>query len=133
VERKGLGHPDTIFDALAEQISVSLCRYHIERFGLVLHHNVDKILLRGGSAQPAFGGGDVLEPLDLYLSGRAATDYDEKRIPVEDIAVQACRDWLGSHLPELDVERHVRIISRFRPGSGSLTQLFSERAGWTAL
>jgi S-adenosylmethionine synthetase len=99
VERKGVGHPDTICDALAEQISVGLCRYHLERFGLVLHHNVDKILLCGGSARPAFGGGDVLEPLELYLSGRAASDYNGQRIPVEDVAVQACRDWLKSNLP----------------------------------
>jgi S-adenosylmethionine synthetase len=56
VERKGLGHPDTICDGLAEQLSVSLSRFYLERFGLILHHNVDKVLLRAGSARPAFGG-----------------------------------------------------------------------------
>ena len=69
VERKGLGHPDTICDALAESISVQLCRYYLERFGAILHHNVDKILLCGGSARSAFGGGEVLEPLELYFLG----------------------------------------------------------------
>ena len=28
VERKGLGHPDTICDALAEQLSVALCHFY---------------------------------------------------------------------------------------------------------
>jgi S-adenosylmethionine synthetase len=42
VERKGLGHPDTICDALAENLSVALSRFYIERFGTILHHNVDK-------------------------------------------------------------------------------------------
>ena len=45
VERKGIGHPDTLCDALAETISTALCRYYLDHFGLILHHNVDKALL----------------------------------------------------------------------------------------
>jgi hypothetical protein len=48
VERKGLGHPDTICDALAEicdalaeALSQALCREYRNRFGAILHHNVD--------------------------------------------------------------------------------------------
>ncbi|HXQ67877.1 MAG TPA: methionine adenosyltransferase, partial [Alphaproteobacteria bacterium] len=44
VERKGLGHPDTLCDMLAEALSLSLSRFYRERFGLILHHNVDKVL-----------------------------------------------------------------------------------------
>ncbi|MBI2996856.1 MAG: hypothetical protein HYY46_00145, partial [Deltaproteobacteria bacterium] len=42
VERKGLGHPDTICDAIMEAISQSLCQAYLERFGSILHHNCDK-------------------------------------------------------------------------------------------
>jgi S-adenosylmethionine synthetase len=42
VERKGLGHPDTICDALAEMFSRGLSRFYLARFGEILHHNVDK-------------------------------------------------------------------------------------------
>ena len=45
VERKGIGHPDTMCDALAEELSQALCKYYLEKSGLVLHHNVDKALL----------------------------------------------------------------------------------------
>ena len=45
VERKGLGHPDTICDALAEHLSVALSRAYLARFGTILHHNVDKKLI----------------------------------------------------------------------------------------
>ena len=95
VERKGLGHPDTICDPLAESISVQLCRYYLERFGTILHHNVDKILLCGGSARAAFGGGEVLEPLELYLAGRATSEYQGERIPVAEIAIfnRTCQRW----------------------------------------
>ena len=40
VERKGLGHPDTIRDALAEPLSRNLCREFRRCLGKVLHHNV---------------------------------------------------------------------------------------------
>ena len=126
VERKGLGHPDTICDALAESISVQLCLYYLERFGTILHHNVDKILLCGGSARAAFGGGEVVEPLELYLAGRASSEYQGERIPVAEIATETCRAWSRSHLPALDVDRHVKIVSRIRPGSGDLIRIYSK-------
>jgi S-adenosylmethionine synthetase len=71
VERKGLGHPDTICDALAEALSRSLCREYRQRFGAILHHKVDTALRCGGSAVPAFGGGAVTRPIGIYLAGRA--------------------------------------------------------------
>lgn len=125
VERKGLGHPDTICDAVAEHFCVCLCRYYLEHFGLILHHNVDKVLLCGGAARAAFGGGEMVEPIELYVAGRATQEYLGERIPVHEIAVEACREWLGKHLRELDVERHVRIIPRLRPGSADLTRVFA--------
>ena len=60
VERKGLGHPDTICDALAEEFTRALSRCYLENFGHIVHHNVDKILLRGGRSQAEFGGGSVI-------------------------------------------------------------------------
>jgi S-adenosylmethionine synthetase len=124
VERKGLGHPDTICDAVAEQFCVRLCRFYQERFGVILHHNVDKVLLCGGASRPAFGGGTVLEPIEIDLAGRATQTYRGEAIPVREIAIEACREWLRPHLPALDVERQVRITSRVRPGSSDLTALF---------
>ena len=93
---------------------------------MILHHNVDKILLCGGSARPCFGGGEVTEPIEIYLSGRATREWRGTSIPVHEIAVAACRDLLRQRLPELDLEREVRIISRIRPGSMDLTRLFAK-------
>jgi S-adenosylmethionine synthetase len=124
VERKGRGHPDTICDAVAEQVSQALCRYYLEQFGRVLHHNVDKVLLCGGQARSTFGGGEITAPIEIYLAGRATSEVNGKVVPVADIAVAACEQWLSAHLPELDAKRDVRIMSRIRPGSRSLTELF---------
>lgn len=128
VERKGLGHPDTLCDALAENLSRVLCAAYLERFGVILHHNVDKALLRGGAARPAFGGGEVLEPIELYLCGRATLEAGGLRVPVEELAVEGTRQWLRAHLRWLDVETDLRIVPLLRPTSSDLSQLFSRRA-----
>lgn len=88
VERKGLGHPDTICDALAETFSRNLCGEYRSRYGDVLHHNVDKALLCGGRAAPAFGGGTVLAPINIYLGGRAVTDVKGQALPINEIAIE---------------------------------------------
>ena len=67
VERKGIGHPDTICDALAEELSRTLCQFYLDNFGLILHHNVDKALLWGGISQSKFGGGKIISPMEIFL------------------------------------------------------------------
>ena len=129
VEHKGLGHPDTICDAIAEHISRSLCLHYLQRFGRILHHNVDKILLVGGGARPAFGGGEILQPIEIYLAGRATFEYQGDTVPVHEIAVEACRQWLRRTLPNLNVERDVRITPRIKPGSADLAGLFEREMG----
>lgn len=129
VERKGLGHPDTICDALAETLSRNLCREYRNRFGTVLHHNVDKAFLRGGRAAPAFGGGHVVDPINIYLAGRATTEVGGKALPIEEIAVEGSRAWLRANLHALDAERHVHIHDLIRPGSQDLQELFSRQPG----
>jgi S-adenosylmethionine synthetase len=127
VERKGGGHPDTLCDALAEEVSLSLSRFYRERFGFVLHHNVDKVLLRGGSARPAFSGGEVDEPIELYLAGRATREYRGVSIPVDQLALGACRSWLSANMHALDADRHVRVHCLVRPGSRALVELFERQ------
>ena len=74
VERKGVGHPDYIADSIAEAASRALSKYYIEHYGTILHHNLDKVLLVGGQANPRFGGGEVLQPIYIIIAGRATTE-----------------------------------------------------------
>ncbi len=128
VEHKGAGHPDTICDALAETLSAGLSRMYLERFGQVLHHNVDKALLRAGRARPEFGGGEVLAPIELYLCGRAAIEVKGVRLPVEELVVDGSRRWLREHLHALDPVKHVVLHPLLSPGSPELVGLFEHGA-----
>ena len=125
IERKGLGHPDTICDALSENLSRDLCHWYLEQTGNVLHHNLDKALLRGGKADAFFGGGEVSEPIDIYFAGRAVTNVGGIEVPLEELAVEGSRAWLREHLHALDADKHVRIHCLVRPGSQDLADLFA--------
>ena len=131
VERKGIGHPDTVCDALAEELSRALCRFYLERFGLVMHHNVDKVLLWGGSSSPAFGGGKILAPMEIFFAGRATCEYKGIKVPLEDLIHESCSNWLRSHFHALNPDRHVKIHSLVRPGSADLVDhyLRQEKTG----
>jgi S-adenosylmethionine synthetase len=134
VERKGKGHPDSICDALAEEVSRALVREYAREVGRPLHHNVDKALLCAGMARPAFGGGEVLQPMRIYLAGRATTEMNGVRIPVAELAVESARRWLGANLHALDPVRQAEIEPLFRPGSRDLQELFHRHpAGVRAL
>ena len=125
VERKGIGHPDTVCDGIAEAVSTALCRYYFKEFGLVMHHNVDKALLVAGQSRPLFGGGTVEYPIELFLAGRGTGEVHGTKVPLEDIATETIRDWLRRHFRFLDPEQHLRIIPKIRPGSSELVELFS--------
>ncbi len=132
VERKGLGHPDTICDALAETLSRNLCRAYQDQFGQILHHNVDKALLCGGRSSPALGGGIVLAPITVYLAGRATADIGGQSIDVTRIALDGSRRWVRDNLHAVDADRDIEFRAVIAPGSQDLQELFSRSPGQNA-
>jgi S-adenosylmethionine synthetase len=89
VERKGAGHPDSMCDGIMEAVSVALCREYSERFGRILHHNIDKGLLVAGRSVPRLGGGKMREPMRLVFGDRATSAYQGKKIDLDAIAVRS--------------------------------------------
>jgi S-adenosylmethionine synthetase len=126
VERKGIGHPDSICDGVAETVSRALAQTYLDRFGKVLHFNTDETQLVAGSSAPAFGGGEMLEPIYLLIVGRATKTYEGKRIPAETIGLDAAREYLDETFPELDVGSDIVVDIRLGEGSGDLQEVFGE-------
>ena len=124
MERKGKGHPDTLSDRAAEELSISLCEYYLSNFGRIYHHNVDKCVLVGGQAESWFGGGKVNEPIYLLLVGRAAGEVSGKKVPIEEIAQKTTKEWMGKTLHAFDTSQHVKIATKIRPGSVDLVKNF---------
>jgi S-adenosylmethionine synthetase len=124
VERKGVGHPDSICDGFAEELSRKLCMLYKEKIGYILHHNVDKLLLTGGVAEPAFGGGRVTKPITITTSGRATQEHDHVKFSMADIARETLSEFVKRNFRYLKYPPHIQLDILTKPGSPDLTNLF---------
>lgn len=125
-EHKGIGHPDSICDGVAEAVSQALCAAYLHAYGEIRHHNVDKALLVGGQSAAKFGGGRVETPMRLIIAGRA--DPLPGNADVANIVCAAARAYISRNLrcpAELfDIQSAVRSgspnLRRVVPAGSSL-------------
>lgn len=122
-EHKGVGHPDTITDAICEAASRGLSFAYREQFGQIMHHNLDKGLLIAGNSAPRFCGGTVIAPMKIIICGRA-TALGEK-IDVHEIAITAARRHLQQHI-RCDLD-HFKIVAEIKEGSRNLQAVMPGR------
>ena len=128
VERKGIGHPDSVADGVAETVSESLCAMYIKEVGHVLHHNTDQTEVVAGISAPKFGGGEIVKPVYILMDGRATTyiekDGKEVSLPVESTALKGVRKYLKKTYPYLDIDSDVILDTKLGMGSDDLTGVY---------
>lgn len=125
VERKGIGHPDSISDGLSEAVSRALCKEYIKKCGTVLHHNTDETQIVAGRSSPKFGGGEVIQPIYALLVGRATKEFNGVEIPAESVALAAARDYIRKTIVDMDLERDIIIDCKMGTGSSDLRDVFN--------
>ncbi|MFA4861343.1 methionine adenosyltransferase [Methanoregula sp.] len=129
VERKCLGHPDSLADGIAESISQALCKTYLDEFGFVLHHNTDQGEVVAGESSPKFGGGRMIRPIYVLIDGRATKQFDGVTLPTDAVAVEAAYKYIHKILPELNLNRDVMIDCRLGTGSTDLRDVFKPSQG----
>lgn len=128
VERKGLGHPDSIADGVSESVSRALSRLYLDEFGKILHHNTDETQVVGGASEPKFGGGEVTQPIYMLLVGRATTEVNGEKLPFRETAIEAARRYVASICAHIDVDKHVEFDCKIGQGSVDLRGVFDQKA-----
>ena len=121
VERKGLGHPDTICDSVMERISQALSHAYVKHYGRILHHNCDKGLLVAGQVERRYGGGMIIEPMRLVIGDRATM---VQAFDVAELAIETAKNWFRENIPEIDCQRHLQFQVELKGGSDELTGIF---------
>jgi S-adenosylmethionine synthetase len=125
VERKGIGHPDSISDGIAESVSRALCQVYMEKFnGKIMHHNTDEVQITAGESDPHFGGGEIIKPIDILLTGRGVSEFEGKKIGIDRIAITAAKEYLKENIINLDVESSTVVECKIGSGSGDLVDVF---------
>src|SRR4030067_406644 len=124
VERKGVGHPDSMADGFAEAVSRALCNEYIKKFGAVLHHNTDQVEVVAGRSHPEYKGGELISPIYVLLVGRATKEFQDIKIPTDTTAVKAAKQYLRTTLPDIDAEHDIIIDCKLGVGSTDLQSVF---------
>ena len=61
-ERKGIGHPDSLADLVADRFSKAYSTACLDAHGVILNHWVDKVTLVGAAARVSYGGFTIDRP-----------------------------------------------------------------------
>jgi S-adenosylmethionine synthetase len=128
VERKGLGHPDSMADGISESVSRALSRMYLDEYGRIFHHNTDETQIVGGGSEPKFGGGKVTSPIYILLVGRATTEVNGEKLPFRQVSIDAAKKYVASIADHLDVDKHVEFDCRIGSGSVDLRGVFEQKA-----
>jgi S-adenosylmethionine synthetase len=126
VERKGIGHPDSLCDGIAERISVEYSRWCQDNLGRVLHHNFDKVQLVAGEVDVHFGGGQIIRPIHIQIAGRGTPSYGDKKVPLDYLATEAARSHLRETMRHLDPVEHVVIECYAGRGASELMDVVNQ-------
>jgi len=121
VERKGVGHPDSLTDAICESASRVVSNYYIEKQGFIHHHNLDKGLLVGGSSNPVFGGGEIIENPTAIVAGTAT--IIESIDDIKKLIYEEVDKYFDESLRFAD-KLNPEIMINIHPGSEALVDIF---------
>jgi len=126
VERKGIGHPDSLCDGIAERISREYSNWCLENLGVQLHHNFDKVQLVAGEVDVHFGGGEVIKPIHVQIAGRGTPSYNGRQVPLDTIAIEAARAHVRETMRYLDPVKHMVIDSYAGRGAAELVSVVDQ-------
>ena len=131
VERKGIGHPDTICDLVMNQVSIELSKMYLKETGAIQHHNMDKSLLVAGQSENKFGGGKITKPMKLVIGDRATFEVKGQKLPVGDVTISTAKKWFDNNLRFVK-EEHVEYQLEVGTSSHELRSIFENPKSFVA-
>ncbi len=125
VERKGIGHPDTICDLMMNKVSIELSKLYLKETGTIQHHNMDKTMLVAGQTENKLGGGKIIKPMRLILGDRATFSVNDRVLPINDFVKETAKSWLEKNLRYVK-EKNVEFQLEIGPTSRELQSIFKK-------
>ena len=126
VERRGIGHPDTICDGLGEVISHNYSIWCKDNLGFIPHHNFDKILLSAGETDIGFGTGILKSPIKILVGGRATKRWNSETIPIDFLISKSIKEFIHDNFLYLKYEKHIEFQNFVNSGSKLLSNLVAD-------
>ena len=119
IERKGIGHPDTIADNLGEKLGSLLKEAYKWEYDKVMHYNVDKVLV--GSGKINYEKGTMIKPVNVVFAGQYTV---LKKTDIMDLMETAVEETLAV---EIKNGLKYKIVNMLTDGSPDLADNFLHR------
>ncbi|MDD3178156.1 MAG: methionine adenosyltransferase [Candidatus ainarchaeum sp.] len=113
IERKGIGHPDTIADNLSENLKKKLDKEYFKQYKKLCHFNVDKTLVSAGEIKK----NKFINPVRIVFAGQYT-----KLLNIDDILLQVVKKTLKV---EINRGLEYKIYNFLNQGSFDLTNNFN--------
>jgi S-adenosylmethionine synthetase len=78
------------------------------------------VQLVAGEVDVDYGGGRLLKPIRIQIAGRGTPGFQGKKVPMDDIAIQAAKTHIRETMRYLDPDRHVVVDSYAGRGAEEL-------------
>lgn len=110
VERKGIGHPDTIADKLAQECSRIYAKYCLDNFGIILHHNIDKLYV--GAGLFLYEDNKIIkkQPIKVVMNGRVSNEYAGRQIDLNALFVPVIKKYMSTIMPRINADEDLDIM-----------------------
>lgn len=70
VERKGIGHPDTLAGLISESSCIAICKFFIKKYGIIPRFNIDQVEINGGDIDVDFLRSKIIKKGIISISGK---------------------------------------------------------------
>ncbi|MFN7161177.1 MAG: methionine adenosyltransferase [Candidatus Gracilibacteria bacterium] len=124
VERKGVGHPDSLADALANEVSIAYSKYCLENIGVIPHHNIDKLYIGAGHYKNDYGVCERLSPIIVRVNGRMSSVFGNVDLDIQQLQSSSIQNYLRHVMPsitsndliiETNASQHTKVPFWFTP------------------
>jgi len=118
IERKGIGHPDTLADIIAETFSNNYSKYTLGNFGIIANHYVDKVTIIGAKANVDFGKGKIVKKIKIYLFGKVTSKIGNNRINIRKLFQDTVEHIFKNIFKNSDVTKYLSYEINVHDGKG---------------
>lgn len=124
VERKGVGHPDSLADALANEVSIAYSQHCLKNIGVIPHHNIDKLYIGAGHYKNGYGICKRISPITVRINGRMSSNFGDYDLNIEHIQTSAVLKYMKAVMPtitdedlmiEANATQHTKVPFWFTP------------------
>jgi S-adenosylmethionine synthetase len=118
IERKGIGHPDTLSELIAINFSNKYSEYCLDKFGVIPHHWSDKVTIVGGKSEIDYKKMKFIHPIKVFQFGRVTQNIGTEKIDIDKIFKESVIEIFNRVFKDNFLEEYIETHTITHNGAG---------------